>query len=190
MPSLEDERLTGVEDAALSAEEIQRRAYEEGFASGEKAGYAAGEQKALLLAERLEKIIGEITEIKAGLVEELESQAVELSTAIAKKIITEEIRTRPEVIVTIVKESLKRLQRTGVITIRINPALQELFMKKKPELIDIHQDIAFDVISNIPVTAPLVISKTEEVVMDIDSLFANVMEEIKKAAEKQKRVKR
>ncbi|MBI5056685.1 MAG: hypothetical protein HZB61_08730 [Nitrospirae bacterium] len=180
MPALEEDRRPLSRESIMQrSEEIQRRAYEDGFAAGEKAGYAGGEQKALVLIEGLEKIIDEITTVKDNLAEALEQQSVDLAVAIAKKIIIEEIKTRPEIIIAMVKEALKKLQRTGVITIKINPALHELFIKKKQELVDIHQDIVFEVISSVPVMGPLVISKTEEVVTDIDSLLAKVVEEMK-----------
>lgn len=160
-------------------EEIQRLAYEEGFLSGEKAGFTHGEQKALILLEQVEVMVGEIIEFRKNLVENLTPQAVDIAVATARKIIVEEVSTRPEIVVTMVKEALKKLQRMGTITIKINPSLYDLFKKKKPELLDIHQDIIFDINSQVPVTAPLVISEIEEVVTDIDSLLANVVEEMK-----------
>ncbi|NOZ68832.1 MAG: hypothetical protein GXP46_06235 [Deferribacteres bacterium] len=182
MPSLEEDMPPGGSDAVLqNAEEIQRKAYEEGFASGEKAGFAEGEQKAVILMERLEKIIREIADLREKTARELESQIVELATAIARKIIIEEINTRPEIIVTMVREAMKKMQRGGKVTIRINPALHDIFMKRKPELTGIHPDIVFEVTPNLPVTAPLVISDTEEAVTDIDSLLENISEEMKNA---------
>ena len=178
MPSLEEE-MPRDQVILEESENIQRQAYMEGFASGEKAGFAEGKQKASVLIERLEKIINEITAFKENLIVETEGQVVDLASAIAGKIIIEEINTKPEIIITMVKESLKKLQRSGAITIKINPALHELFMKKKSVLIDIHEDIIFDVNANVPVTGPLVISETEEVVTDIDSLLNNIMEEMK-----------
>lgn len=178
MPSLEEES-----DRKLilhKAEEIQRLAYEEGFSSGEKAGFTHGEQKALVLLDRLESIFEELVEFRENFVKGLESQVVDLARAIARKIIIEEISTRPEIIIKMVKEALSRLQRMGTITIKINPSLHEMFKKKRPELLDIHPDIVFDINSQVPVTAPLVISEIEEVVTDIDALLANVMEEMKK----------
>jgi flagellar biosynthesis/type III secretory pathway protein FliH len=178
MPSLEEES-----DSKLilhKAEEIQRLAYEEGFSSGEKAGFTHGEQKALVLIDRLESIFEELVEFRENFVKNLESQVVDLAGAVAKKIIVEDISTKPEIIVTMVKEALLRLQRLGTITIKINPSLHEMFKKKRPELLDIHPDIVFDISSQVPVTAPLVISETEEVVTDIDALLANVMEEMKR----------
>jgi len=168
MPSLTDE--TG---------DIQRRAYEEGFASGERAGFSEGEQKSELLIERIEKIISEVTSFKSGFIVEVEKQVVDLSVAIAGRIIIEEINMKPEIIVTMVKEALKRLQRVGNIRIKINPTLHDLFMKMKPELLEIHEDITFDVDANVPVTGPLVISDIEEVVTDIDSLIGNIIDEMK-----------
>jgi flagellar assembly protein FliH len=175
MPSLESGRI------ARDTESIQRRAYEEGFASGEKAGFSEGEQKCSILIERIEKIISEITSFKSEFVADVENQVVDLSVAIAGRIIIEEINMKPEIIVTMVKESLKRLQRVGNIRIKINPTLYDLFMKMKPELMEVHEDITFDVNSNVPVTGPLVISEIEEVVTDIDSLIDNIVNEMKGA---------
>ncbi|MBI5665164.1 MAG: hypothetical protein HZC49_08800 [Nitrospirae bacterium] len=178
MPSLEDSRLPKKEDIIKDLEDMQRRAYEEGFASGERAGFADGEQKAAVLVERLERIIDEVAVFKEGLVKEVEKQVVDFALAMARKIIIDEISAKPEIIVSVVREALKRLQRMGTITIKINPALHDLFMKKRPELIDIHEDIIFDVNSNVSLTGPLVISQTEEVVTDIDALIANITDDV------------
>jgi len=182
MPSLDNE----MDERSLlrKAEDIQRTAYGEGFSSGERAGLEHGEQKAIVLLERLEGIIKGLQEIRERLVDRLESQVVDLSTAIARKIIIGEVSTRPETVITMVREALMKLQRMGTITIKINPALYEIFKSQKPALLDVHPDIVFDVNSSVPVTAPLVVSENEEVVVDIDSLLANVAEEMKKGNEK------
>ena len=179
MPSLEDEKIYADEQTLRErAEEMQRQAYEEGFAAGEKAGFKEGEQKADVLIGSLHKLLEEIARFKDELVDNLESQAVDLSVIIARKIINEEVQTRPEVIVSMVKESLRRLQRSGTITIKINPVLHELFIGKKAELLEIHEDIVFDVNSSIAVAGPLVVSQIEEVVTDVGSLLDNVIEEL------------
>lgn len=179
MPSLEDERMCADEKTVKEkAEEIQRQAYEEGFASGEKAGFAEGEQKAAVLIDSLHEILHTTARFKEDLVDNLESQAVDLSITIARKIINEEVQTRPEVIVSMVKEALRRLQRSGTISIKINPVLHDLFMDKKAELMEVHSDITFDVNSSIAVAGPLVVSQIEEVVTDVESLLDNVIDEL------------
>lgn len=180
MPSLEREEAQEDNLSSLQKiEEIERQAYEKGFASGEKAGFASGEQKASILIEGLEKIIRELRAIRDDLIKDLEPQVVDLAMTIARKVIIEEITMRPEIIVTMVKEALRRLDRTGTITIKISPAIHDLFKRKKPELLEIHQDIIFDVDPHVAVTGPLVISQREEVVTDIDSLLSSIMNEMR-----------
>jgi len=180
MPSLDEGRISRSGDAMIEvAEDVQRKAYEEGFAAGERAGFSEGEQKSSVLLNRIENIINDLTMYKESFVEEVEEQVVDLAVAIARKIVIEEITTKPEIIVYLVKEALKRLQRIGNIRIKINPSLHDLFIKMKSELIEIHEDITFDVDSSVPVTGPFVISEIEEVVTDIDSMINNIVEDMK-----------
>lgn len=180
MPSLDDGHLVRSGDMMLKdAEDVQRMAYEEGFAAGEKAGFSEGEKKSSVLIDRIENIINELTVYKESFAAEVEEQVVDLAVAIARKLVVEEINTRPEIIVCIVKEALKRLQRIGNIRIKFNPSLHDLFIKMKPELLEIHEDIIFDMDSSVPITGPFVISEIEEVVTDIDSMINNIVEDIK-----------
>ena len=169
----------------VDIEAIKQKAYEDGFASGEKAGLTTGEQKAAILIESLEKVIKEFTTFKGNLVEDLEQQVIDLSSVIARKIIIEEISLNPEVIVTMVKEALNRLQRTGLITIKVNPAIYDLLKDNKPALTEIREGVVIDVDPHLPVTGPLVIGETEEIVTDIESLLTNIIKEMKDAAQQQ-----
>ena len=175
MPALEEESRASLQ----SIEERQRLGYEEGFASGEKAGFRAGEEQASILIDRLENIIEEITLFREGFIKETEAQIVDLSVAIARKIISDEVTVNPEIIISIVRNALKKMQRKGSITIRINPALHELFSRHHASLLGIHEDIIFDTNEKIPLTGALVIGQNEEVVTDLDSIVANVVEQIK-----------
>jgi flagellar assembly protein FliH len=175
MPTLEDNGRASLQ----SIEERQRLGYEKGFASGEKAGFGEGEEKVSILIERLSNIIQEITEFRDGLIKETEGQVVDLSAAIARKIISDEVTINPEILLSIVTNALKKMQRKGTITIKINPALHELFSKNHASLLGIHEEIIFDTNEKIPVTGPLVIGQNEEVETDLDSMVANVVEQIK-----------
>ena len=181
MPQIVDESKAEKEDAGA----IGQKAYEDGFASGEKAGLTTGEQKAFILIESLEKMIEEFTAFKGNLVKDLEQQVVDLASVIARKIIIEEISMNPEVIVTMVKEALNRLQRIGPITIKVNPAIYDLLKEKKPALTEIREGVVIDVDPHLPVTGPLVIGEAEEIVTDIESLLTNIIEKMKDAAQSQ-----
>lgn len=181
MPSLEKTNTSkkgGTQSSEQKAEAIEREAYEKGFASGEKAGFAMGEQKAALLLDRLETIIRAMNALKSSVIKELEPQVFDLAITIARRIVIEELTIKPDVIVRIVKEAMKKLERTGPITIKINPALYDLFVKMKPELIDLHPEIVFDVDPSASTTGPLVIGPMEEVVTDIEAQMTNIIEDI------------
>lgn len=183
MPLLEEKGKNASDEVNMpslnqNAEAIEREAYERGFEAGEKAGFSLGEQKALVLVEKLETIIGELSSLKETLIKELEPQIVELSLSIARKIILKELTTNPDEIVEITKEALTKLGRAGQITIKINPFLHDLFMKHKPELLDIHPDLVFDVDSSVSQNGSVVIGQAEEVVTDVDEQLKNLIREM------------
>ncbi len=183
MPSLEEVKISGGRIIIGNTEKAQRQAYEEGFASGEKAGFAEGEQKCILIEEHLKNVLDEIINFKEKIAEELEAKVLELSLGIAKKVVVDEIKTDPEIILTMVKKSLRKMHKVGMISIKINPALNDLFTRNKSELIDIHPDINYDIDPNVPVAGPHVSSNTEEVITDIDTLLANIFDEMENNTE-------
>ena len=180
MPSLERRPplTNGAVSSRPSAEEIERIAYEKGFATGERAGMEMGEQKVTVLLTRIERIIAEVESFSETVQKELEPQVLELSREIAERIVMEELSLKPEVMVNIVKEAMRKLERTGPITIKLNPSVHDLFMKLKPGLLEVHPDIIFDIDPSLTQTGQVVIGATEEVVTDIESQVRNIMEDI------------
>jgi len=183
MPLLEkkDKTMPDVENRlslTQNIEAIEREAYEKGFEAGEKGGFALGEQKALILIEKLEMLIRELISLKETLTKELEPQMVELVFSIARTVIRKELTTNPEAIVAITKEALTRLGKTGQIIIKINPSLSDLFMKHKPELIDICPDLIFDIDPSVAQDGSVVIGPTEDIITDIDEQLKNLIREL------------
>ena len=180
MPSFEKRLplVNGAISSRPSAEEVERVAYEKGFAAGERAGMEMGEQKVTVLLERIERIIAEMESFSEMMQKEIEPQVIELSREIAERIVMEELSLRPEVMVNIVKEAMRKLERTGPITIKLNPAVHDLFMKLRPGLLEVHPDIIFDIDPSLTKTGQVVIGATEEVVTDIESQVRNIMDDI------------
>ncbi|MGC2061480.1 MAG: FliH/SctL family protein [Thermodesulfovibrionales bacterium] len=164
--------------AGRRAEEIERDAYEKGFAAGENAGLEMGKQKAALPLERLEKIIEDMQKLRQQVVADIELQIMDLAQTMARRIVLEELSTKPELIVQIVREALRRIEKTGTITIRINPRLHELFTTMKPRLLELHPDIVFDLDPSAPLNGAVVIGAKEEVVTDIDLQLKNMRDNI------------
>lgn len=164
--------------ASVNEEQIEREAYEKGFAAGEDAGFSMGEKKALVLTERLENIISELTGLRKKIVRETEPQVVELAVDIAKKIILKELTLDPDEIVNITREAILRLERTGQITIKINASLYELFMKHKQEILNIHPDVVFDVDPAASSHGAVIMSPSEEIVTDVDVQMKHLIKEM------------
>lgn len=160
------------------AEEIEKEAYDKGFGSGEQAGLRMGQQKAGILMDKLEAVLGELTYIKDNMVKEMAPQVLKLAIELARRIILEEISLNPELVVGMVKEAMRKLERTGPITIKINPTLHDLFRKHKPELMEVHPEVVFDVDPSVSKTGAVVIGSVDEVVTDIDEQLKNLAEDI------------
>ncbi|MBI4620059.1 MAG: hypothetical protein HY739_07850 [Desulfobacterales bacterium] len=163
---------------AQNTENIEREAYEKGFEAGENSGFAMGEQKAMVLVEKVEAIIKELTTLRETLIKELEPQFVELAVTMARKIILKELTMNPDEIVEITKEAITRMERTGQITIKINPSLYDLFMKHKPEILSLHPDIVFDVDTTASLYGSVVRGHVEDVVTDVDEQLKNLIKEM------------
>jgi flagellar assembly protein FliH len=161
-----------------SADHIEREAYEKAFAAGEKAGFEMGEQKAQVLIDKVEALINELATLKQKITREVEPQCVELAVSMARKIIIKELTVKPEEIVRMVKEALLKLERTGQITIKVNPALYDFFTRHKPDIINIHPDIVIDADPSVSRYGTVVMGPVEDVVTDVDEQLKNLIKDL------------
>jgi flagellar assembly protein FliH len=173
MPALKDTYSIG-----RSVDYIEREAYEKGYAAGEKAGFEMGEEKAKVLVGKLEALIAEIAALRSRIVKETATQCVEISLSVARKILARELTTKPEEIVKMAKEGLQKLERTGLVTIKVNPLLYDFFMKHKPELSRIHPEIAFDADPAVSRYGAVVMGPVEDVVTDMDEQIKNIVKDM------------
>ncbi len=173
MPALKDDFIVG-----RSADRIEREAYEKGYATGEKAGFDMGEKKAKVLADKLDALLADLTTLRQRIVKEMEPQCIELAVSIARKIIVKELTVQPAEIVKMTKEGILKLERTGQITIKVNPALYDFFMKHKPDLARIHPDIVFDADPAVTPFGTVVMGPVEDVVTDLDEQLKNLIKDL------------
>ncbi len=167
-----------VKEIDHTIDEIEREAYERGFEAGEKAGLAMGEEKAKIILEKIENLLKDLLTLRKKMLTDLQSEIIELATSIARKIILRELETEPETLLNMTKEALMKIERTGPITIKINPSLYNLFMRLKPELQNLHEDLIFDVDPSISAQGTIVVGPQEEVSTDIDEQLRNLIKEL------------
>jgi flagellar assembly protein FliH len=173
MPLLKDDFSVG-----RSSDHAERDAYARAYASGEKAGFEMGEQRARVLLDKVEGLIRELTTLKSTIIKEVEPQCIELALSMARKIIVSELTAKPQLLVNMAREGLLRLERTGQITIKVNPALYDFFTKHKPDLLKIHPDIVFDADPSVSKFGTVVMGPVEDVVTDVDEQLKNVIKDM------------
>lgn len=173
MPALKDDLMIG-----KSLDLVERDAYEKGYAAGERDGFEMGEQKAKTLIDRLEGLIQELATLRGAVLRELEPQCVELAVQMARKIVMQELTLQPQKIVQMTREALMKLERTGQITIKINPALYELFQKHKPELTSLYPEITLDVDPSVSRFGSVVMGPVEDAVTDLDEQLKNLIKDM------------
>lgn len=103
-------------------EELERRAYAQGFSEGEKAGIETGMKKVAPVLKNFEQAKEELEKVRGQIYSRVERETVELALAIARKIVFQEVRTDREVILRVVREALKRTNEAANVKIRINPS--------------------------------------------------------------------
>ncbi len=167
-----------VKEIDHTIDEIEREAYERGFEAGEKAGLAMGEEKAKIILEKIENLLKDLLTLRKKMLTDLQAEIIALATSFARKIILRELETEPETLLNMTKEALMKIEKTGPIIIKINPSLYNLFMRLKPELQNLHEDLIFDVDPSISAQGTIVVGPQEEVSTDIDEQLRNLIKEL------------
>ena len=118
--------------------DLSKNTYQQGFcdgrqrglAEGQKQGYQAGEQagfqnasrRAQPLIQSLQESLSQLTQLRQRINQQIEHEVVELTLAIARKIICHEAAIGRDTILWVVAEALKYVVDDRRITIKMNPA--------------------------------------------------------------------
>ncbi len=119
--------------SVVGGEEIERRAYELGFASGEKAGFEIGRKKAEALFSSLHGLIDGLESARRTVLERSERDILALSLAIARKVVRSEITARNDVVLECVKTALKAVNTKGSVVVKVNPRDIELVTERRSQ---------------------------------------------------------
>jgi flagellar assembly protein FliH len=105
LPVMEGALADGRPPTAQQLEQIQRQAYDEGFAQGLR---DAGQQ-VRLQSERLERLLAALAGPFAEMDQEAEQELVCLATAIARQLVRRELRLDPAAVIGAVREAMALL---------------------------------------------------------------------------------
>lgn len=101
--------------------EVEKQAFEKGYAEGERIGRQMGEQMIGSMVKRYEKSVSDLAVAHRRLVESMEKEAVRLALAVAESIIERELKTDPDVVNALVAVALKRMEGHPEMVLRVSP---------------------------------------------------------------------
>ena len=111
-------------DAAAEQERtatIERDAFAKGFAQGERAGAEAAAKRGDAMLRRLTQTLQEVADLRADMIRHTERQLVQLSLAVARRLVHREIALDPDLLVAIARVAMDRLGDMASVTVRLNP---------------------------------------------------------------------
>ena len=122
----------------------EQAAHDMGLSDGIKKGRELQKNEALQTIQALTGIISEIAELKKNILENAEEQIIQLSLAIAEKVLHLEVTTNRKVIQSVLKEAIKNMVDRENMKIRVHPQDFQYMMEIKADFLQ-----NFDGIKNI-----------------------------------------
>jgi len=115
-------RIDDAENKAETLRKSEAEGFDKGFAAGIEQGIRAGQKEIAERLSRLDSVISELDHVKERKIQEILPEIVDLSLEIARKIVHRKIEQDREIIVTVVREAVKKIGREEKMLIRVNPA--------------------------------------------------------------------
>jgi flagellar assembly protein FliH len=113
---------------------IEQEAYEEGFVQGEKDGFELGEKKADKVIGNIERLFDEISSLKQEILNQHEKEILDLTFAIAKKIVHHLTKVDESGVKEAVFNALNLAIEKSKIILNVNPEDYDYIEKLRPEL--------------------------------------------------------
>jgi flagellar assembly protein FliH len=112
--------------------QAQEQGFQQGYQQGLESGAQAGQQQVGQLIYQVRDLYVQAIKQRQWLMQSVEPELARLSTKVAEKIVGEELKCNPEVILGIVKSALTGLGDREEISVRVNPVDYQVAHKSKP----------------------------------------------------------
>jgi flagellar assembly protein FliH len=111
-------------------QEIEREAYNQGFAQGEKDGLDYGQKSLQVIVAQIERTLRNMQALPAKILQDYRDWLIRKSIAIARQIVNREIQTSPEIVADTVKALIEEVEEHPTLTVYLNPNDLELLEKR------------------------------------------------------------
>lgn len=122
-------------------EQIEREAFEKGFAQGERAGREMAERSAQTALKSLGKAADLLRDASRQRLEEMVVEIVRLATAVARKVVQREVSLDHTLVTRTVRTALSKGHVRGDIVIKVNPMDRDIIADLRPEILREMQEI-------------------------------------------------
>ncbi|MFD0959479.1 FliH/SctL family protein [Paenibacillus chungangensis] len=119
---------------AVEAETARQTGYEQGFAQGESEVRSQLQQQWMDRLTESENVLKQAYAMREQIIQEAEPFLVELSCAIAEKIIGQQLSLSHDIALELIRKSLSRRRETGVITLCVAPSELAFIQAAREEL--------------------------------------------------------
>lgn len=124
-----------VDEARAHASQIEKEAFEKGFAQGEKAGKQIAEKAMEATLKALDAALAKWQKEELKRSWEKAEEIVRLALAVARKILKREVKQDPSVIVDIVRDALSKTALREEVIIKVHPMDRETLMEARGDLL-------------------------------------------------------
>jgi flagellar assembly protein FliH len=114
--------------------EMEHQAYQKGFIEGEKTAIESRAQQIESVLEGLHQALVQVQNLRQEMHQAIEKEVVELSLAIARKVVCQEVATNKDVVLGVAKEALSKVKVPGQITVKLNPSDLQVINDTKSHL--------------------------------------------------------
>ena len=120
---------------------IKKEVYDKAFSEGVREGRNQEKKKLSITIESVTKLIKDLKILKDEFFENSEKEIIDLIFLIAKKVIHREVSTSREIIVSVLRDTVKNISDREGVKIRLNPKDNHYIMEVRPDFLSKFCDI-------------------------------------------------
>ncbi len=139
-----------IKNAQEKAVNLEKEAYDKGFAQGEKDGLELGNKKALKIIENIENLLIEVNQIRKDIIKHYEREILEIIFAVAKKIIHYQLKSDDKIIKDTVFEALNLTAEKSKLVLKVNSEDLDYIEKLRPEIFTTFKEIKSIMVTSDP----------------------------------------
>jgi flagellar assembly protein FliH len=139
---LEPQPSAAEHEAHLAA--LEHAAFAKGYEQGERSGAAVAAQRGEAMLQRLTQTLEELTTLRGEMIRTTERQLVQLSLAIARRIVHREVSLDADLLVAMARVALDRLGDSAQVTVRLHPDEFEATVAGRTSVLGSHVTVIAD----------------------------------------------